>query len=439
MWLIFFILLVALAIGSLVLGAIRARRVKVWEDDRTGAASLSAGIGLAIVFGLIAWLIWPNSASAVDEDEVRELTIDLASFDACPDGVSVDEPTFYVRGTGILSPMSVTTPLPENDPDGLITTLYGEDGLACNDPVVAVAMCMTQPGLLPFTEQGDLDTIQQWIALFARDGDAWLSYNSECVKRFDGITWEPAWEPEDGDASFLVADAAEGEILPRLVQREEGLPNPVGAYEFLRTYGDSAMLKELALVADFGWLALPEGLFSRTPVVELDEPLFPPETTTTTSQDQQDQGEGRDDSGGGSGNTEGSGGGNNADQHNGDQSGCDGSCGDGSTESGNGNGVGTGGGSGGGSDCSGSCGSDTGGGDDCSSDCGGSGGNGGGECTTGCGGSSTTSSPATTSPPTTSPPTTRPPTTTTTAPPTTTSPPTTKAPDPGCKTPGFCD
>lgn len=443
MWLIPFIVLVVLAIG--IIGLTIVRTVNISSREGNVAPTLTVGLVLLFIVGVLAfWVLPNNNASADGKDKPNhEQTINMDKFQVCPNGVSVAEPTFYVRGTNILSPESVTPQLPSNNPDALIQALFGEDGYACKDPLVGVAVAMVQPGLLPFTEQyADYQT-QDWITLFASNGEAWLKYVSEAAKRFDGIKWDPNWSPEDGDAMFLIADAAKDQALPALKQRESGLPDGGwGAYVFVGYFGDTPMLKDLALVADFGWLALPEGQFDRTPVIEQQEqPLFPEEKPPPLNGDQQEnQGEQAKDkeeskskggqsqknksdaNNGGGGNATGGG------QNSGSEGGKGGGSGSGCGDSGCGNGGGSGGG-----------GNSGGGGD--------SGGGGCGSC--GGGSTPTTSKPTTTKPPasTTTVPkttTTKPPATTTTKPPSTTTtkppaPPTTKAPDIPCDQLMFCD
>ena len=432
------------------------RMMNISSREGNVAPTLTVGLVLMLVVGMLAFWVLPNDNASADDGKDKpnhEQTINMDKFQVCPNGVSVAEPTFYVRGTNILSPESVTPQLPSNNPDALIQALFGEDGYACKDPLVGVAVAMVQPGLLPFTEQyADYQT-QDWITLFASNGEAWLKYVSEAAKRFDGIKWDPNWSPEDGDAMFLIADAAKDQALPALKQRESGLPDGGwGAYVFVGYFGDTPMLKDLALVADFGWLALPEGQFDRTPVIEQQEqPLFPEEKPPPLNGDQQenqgeqakdkDQSESKGGQGQKSKSDANNGGGGNATGggvNSGDQGGKGGGSGSGCGDSGCGNGGGSGGG---GSDCGSGCG----GGGNSGGGGGSGGGSGGGGCKS-CGGSTTTApKPTTTVKPTTTTTvkptttTTVKPTTTTTVKPTTTTTTIVKAPDPGCDIPGFCD
>lgn len=261
----------------------------------TGQGVIAVVLALMLLAGA-AWVaqrdINSSEASATQE-EIKELTYDLDAYNACPDGVSAEEDVeFYVRGENITHPWSLTPPLPQRNPDGVIDALFGSEGYACKDPAVAVAMAQVQEGLLPFTELEDTETVNAWIRLFVANTSMWEVYVDETVKRFDGLSYEPKWRPEDGDATFLIADANEGEPYAELKQREDGVTDHgLPVYRFKLSYGDSMLLKELVLVQSTGWLGLPEGQFARTPIIELDEPLFhtkeePPDSQESTTSEQ---------------------------------------------------------------------------------------------------------------------------------------------------------
>lgn len=423
MWLILFIPLVALAIGSLAYGAYRARKAHNWEDDRTGAASLTVGLVLAVVFGLLAWVTMPNSVSAEDESSDDSQAGSL-SASKCEEEPKVAETADYGiddPGTNVFAATGGNLigngpPLDSSSAGAAVTDLY--ERTEYNPKLTAnLAYIMRLSGFTPKDEtrdamKVDVAFLDARVASLTNDHKLWSQTRRNICIRLGDVSMDadPYRDRDLTEITTRVAPVeAEGVRLPvtNVVLGRSTQPDGVRLLWINRevdTTGERPQKFPIAVDVQYAWPVvvgeIPES-------AERPKPPSPEQQQQDQQfqQQQEQQAEQRKQGGGKDkkSNTGNGGGTSQKNQANANEGG-------GGNATGGGQNSGTTGGKGGGS----------------GSGCGDSGcGTGGGTGGAGGGGSTpppTGTSPPPTSPPPTSPPPTQPPPT---APPTTKKPPTT--------------
>ena len=468
MWFFMFTLLVVLAIGIFALTAVRVKNIASREGNV--APTLTVGLVLLLVVGMLAfWVLPSNNASATDDKGNPTQDASFSGSD-CEKTPKVADDVDY----GINNPQTMSfaatggnligngPPLDSSSASAAVKDLYSRT--ESNPKLTAnLAYVMRLSGFTPNDEtrdqvQADVAFLDARVASLVSDPQLWSqTRRAICIRLGDASMDADPYKDRDLTeiATRVTPVEAEGVLLPvtNVVLGRSTQPDGVRLLWINREVDESGERPNkfpIAVDVQYAWPVvvgeIPES-------AERPQPPSPEQAEQDQQFQQQQeqlsqqrqQGGGKDNSGGGSGSTKGRGGGSNINQHNGDQNGCTGTCGQGNNTSGNGSGSGTGGGSGGG------------GGSNCGVSCGGGGNSGGSGGGSGCGGSCGGGSTPTTSKPTTTVPkttTTKPPSTTTTVPKTTTTtvpktttttvPKTTtttivKGPDPGCDIPGFCD